>query len=207
MGLGLTEPRGGSDAANLTVRASRSGNGYRLSGEKTSMSFSVEADAAVVFARTGPPGRAHAASRPSWFISTRRASRVPALKTSAAGWWPWVGVLRRCPRDVDVWLGEEGKGFTQVMQGFDYSRALIGLQCVAAAQASLDETWAYVQGARDIRPPLAQYQGVTFPLAEDETQIAAARQLCYHALRCATPGPHTAEAAMASGRRRRPRST
>ena len=32
VGLGLTEPRGGSDAANLTVRASRSGNGYRLSG-------------------------------------------------------------------------------------------------------------------------------------------------------------------------------
>jgi cyclohexanecarboxyl-CoA dehydrogenase len=56
VGLGLTEPRGGSDAANLTVNATPSGNGYRLSGEKTSMSFSMEADAAVIFARTGPPG-------------------------------------------------------------------------------------------------------------------------------------------------------
>src|SRR5215470_10983969 len=54
VGLGLTEPRGGSDAANLTLRASRSGNGYLLNGEKTSMSFPVEADAAVIFARTGP---------------------------------------------------------------------------------------------------------------------------------------------------------
>src|SRR5262249_27759640 len=56
VGLGLTEPRGGSDAANLVVSAAPFGNGYRLNGEKTSMSFSTEADAAVVFARTGPQG-------------------------------------------------------------------------------------------------------------------------------------------------------
>ena len=53
IGLGLTEPRGGSDAANLVLRAEKSGNGYRLHGEKTSMSFSDQCDAAVIFARTG----------------------------------------------------------------------------------------------------------------------------------------------------------
>lgn len=53
IGLGLTEPRGGSDAANLVLRAEKSGNGYRLNGEKTSMSFSDQCDAAVIFARTG----------------------------------------------------------------------------------------------------------------------------------------------------------
>lgn len=53
IGLGLTEPRGGSDAANLVLRAERSGNGYRLNGEKTSISFSDQCDAAVIFARTG----------------------------------------------------------------------------------------------------------------------------------------------------------
>ena len=53
IGLGLTEPRGGSDAANLILRAEKSGNGYRLNGEKTSMSFSDQCDAAIIFARTG----------------------------------------------------------------------------------------------------------------------------------------------------------
>lgn len=53
IGLGLTEPRGGSDAANLVLRAERSGNGYRLNGEKTSMSCADQCDAAVIFARTG----------------------------------------------------------------------------------------------------------------------------------------------------------
>ena len=94
-------------------------------------------------------------------------------------------------------LSGEGKGFTQVMQGFDYSRALIGLQCAAAAQASLDETWTYVQERHAFGAPIAQYQGVTFPLAEGETMIAAVRQLCYHALELRDAGaPHTAEAAM-----------
>ena len=41
-------------------------------------------------------------------------------------------------------VGDEGEGFRQVMQGFDYSRALIGLQCLASADASLGETWSYV---------------------------------------------------------------
>jgi cyclohexanecarboxyl-CoA dehydrogenase len=88
-------------------------------------------------------------------------------------------------------------GFVQVMQGFDYSRALIGLQCCAAAQASLDESWAYVKQREAFGAPIAQYQGVTFPLAEGEGMIAAVRQLCFHTLRLRDAGaPHTAEAAM-----------
>jgi cyclohexanecarboxyl-CoA dehydrogenase len=94
-------------------------------------------------------------------------------------------------------LSGEGMGFVQVMQGFDFSRALIGLQCAGAAQASLDDSWRYVQERRAFNTPLAQFQGVSFPLAEGETMVAALRQLCYHTLRLRDEGaPHTAEAAM-----------
>ena len=54
--LALTEPGHGSDAANLTVRAERAGDGWRLAGEKASVSLGAHADTAVVFARTGAPG-------------------------------------------------------------------------------------------------------------------------------------------------------
>jgi cyclohexanecarboxyl-CoA dehydrogenase len=83
------------------------------------------------------------------------------------------------------------------MQGFDFSRALIGLQVLGAAQASLDESWAYVQAREAFGAPLARNQGVTFPLAEAETLVEAARRLCYHALQLKDAGqPHTAAAAM-----------
>jgi cyclohexanecarboxyl-CoA dehydrogenase len=94
-------------------------------------------------------------------------------------------------------LGAEGSGFVQVMQGFDFSRALIGLQCLAVPRISLAETWAYVSGRKAFGKPLSDNQGVTFPLAEAETMVEAARLLCYRTLAAKDAGvPHTKEAAM-----------
>lgn len=51
--IALTEPHGGSDAANLRLKAERKGDVFVLNGEKTSISMADQADVAVVFARTG----------------------------------------------------------------------------------------------------------------------------------------------------------
>ena len=65
------------------------------------------------------------------------------------------------------------------------------------ARASLDETWPHVRERRAFDVPLVQFQGVSFPLAEAETHVAAARLLCYDTLRKRDRGErHTAEAAM-----------
>ena len=65
------------------------------------------------------------------------------------------------------------------------------------AQASLDESWCYITERRAFEQPLSAFQGVSFPLAEGETAVAAARELCHHALRLKDAGlPHTSEAAM-----------
>jgi len=94
-------------------------------------------------------------------------------------------------------LGEEGKGFRQVMQGFDYSRALIGLQCLAVAQQSLDETWQWLTERHAFGQQLSAFQGLTHPLAEYQTYVQAARLQCYYALWLKDSGkPHNAEAAM-----------
>ena len=198
LAIALTEPRGGSDAAALTLRARRDGDVYRLSGEKTSISLADQADAIVVFARTGSVAeRAHGVSAflvPSYAPGlTRTRFNYFGSKVIGRGSLFFDDV----PVSADARLGAEGEGFRQVMRGFDYSRALIGLQCCAAAQASLDETWRYVQQREAFGVPIAQHQGVSFPLAEHETMIEAARRLCYHTLSLRDAGePHTAEAAM-----------
>jgi len=198
IGLGLTEPRGGSDAASLTLKAERAGNGYVLNGEKTSMSMSDQVDAIVIFARTGA---ADAGSRgvSAFFVPMNdpgiTKTRFDDVGSKIIGRGSVFFDDVRIP--ADYLMGEENRGFSQVMEGFDYSRALIGLQCVAAAQASLDEAWAYTKERHAMGRPIAEYQGVTFPLAEAETQIAAARQLCYHTLSLRDVDmAHTAEAAM-----------
>ncbi len=196
--LALTEPRGGSAAANLSLSARPTDTGYVLNGEKSSISIADQADATLVFARTGTlDDRAHGVSA---FLVPMNAPGVKTSRFSDLG-SRVVGRGSIFFDDVQVpranRLGAEGKGFTQVMQGFDFSRALIGLQCIAAAQASLDETWAYVSERKAFGAPLSRNQGVTFPLAEHESMAEAVRQLCYHTLRLRDAGqPHTAEAAM-----------
>lgn len=198
VGLGLTEPQGGSDAANLQLRARRADGGWVLNGEKTSMSCATQADAAVVFARTGDPS---AGSRgiSAFFVELDQPG-IRRTHFDDIGTRP-VGRGSVFFDDVFVadaaMMGPQDRAFGTVMAGFDFSRALIGLQCVGPAQASVDETWAYVSGREAFGAPLAQYQGVSFPLAEAETQLTMMRQLCYHTLALRDAGrPHTAEAAM-----------
>lgn len=200
MALGLTEPRGGSDAAHLQLKAERSGNSdYVLNGEKTSISLSDQADAIVLFARTNQEEKG--ARGVSAFLVPLDApgvtrSRFSDLGSEAVGrgsiFFDSVSV------PAENMLGGEGEGFRQVMQGFDYSRALIGLMCLGAARASLDESWRYISEREAFGAPLAQYQGVSFPLAEAEAMHKAARHICYETLWRRDAGlPHTSEAAMA----------
>jgi cyclohexanecarboxyl-CoA dehydrogenase len=198
----LTEPRGGSDASNLQLKARRvsdaSGDHYVVNGEKTSITFADRADAYLIFARTGRPDEG-AKGVTALFIpgDTPGISRTCFDDVGSAIIGRGSVFFDDVRVPVDHRLGDEGKGFSQVMQGFDYSRALIALQCCGAAQASLDEAWAYAKEREAFGRPIGQFQGVSFPLAEGDSHIAAVRQLSYHALAMRDAGlPHTAEAAM-----------
>lgn len=196
--IAVTEPGGGSDAANLILRATKDGANYILDGEKTSTSFATQAAFAIVWARTG--AQSSGAHGISAFLVPLD---LPGVKT---GEFDDLG--GRCAGRGSVHfdgvvipathlIGRENAGFVQVMQGFDYSRALIGLQCLAVARQSLDETWVSTAERTSFGKPLIAHQGVSFPLAEAETHLEACRLLCLKALWLKDKGlPHTAEAAM-----------
>lgn len=196
--LGLTEPRGGSDAAGLILRARKDGDDYILNGEKASISLSTQADMVLLFARTG------AEEERSRGVSTFYAPlNVPGVTRTALEDMGHGAVGRGSLFFDDVripgtcLLGEEGAGFRQVMHGFDFSRALIGLMVLGPARQSLAEAWQYSTEREAFGKPIASYQGVTQPLAECETYLEAATTLCYKTLWLRDSGlPHTKEAAM-----------
>jgi cyclohexanecarboxyl-CoA dehydrogenase len=196
--IALTEPRGGSDAANLQLRVERTGDGYLVNGEKTSISAADQADGIVVFGRTGTPeSGAHGVTAllvPGDAPGLTR-SRFDCHGQRAIGRGSLFFENVRVPADHR--LGDENRGFVQVMQGFDFSRALIGLQVLAVARIALEETWAWVVERQAFGQPLSAFQGVSHPLAELDTQVEAARLLCLQALWLKDRGlPHAAEAAM-----------
>jgi cyclohexanecarboxyl-CoA dehydrogenase len=197
VGIGLSEPGAGSDAGNPSLQARRERGGWVLNGTK-SLSFALQADAAVVFAKTdGAQRRGRGISA---FLTDLNADGVEVEAVDDMG---TKAVTRGFAHYTNAWIpdgnliGDEGKGFTQVMQGFDFSRALIGLQCIGTAAITIEETWEYVKSRNAFDKPLSSFQGVAFPLAESETLIEAARLLCYQTLWLKDEGlPHTSQAAM-----------
>ncbi|MBJ9985286.1 cyclohexanecarboxyl-CoA dehydrogenase [Acinetobacter sp. S40] len=196
--IGLTEPRGGSDAGNLRLKIERDGDEYILNGEKTSISAADQADASVIFGRTGSiESGAHG------ITALLVPMNLPGVSTTRFDCHGQRAIGRgsiffdnvRVP--VNHRLGEENKGFVQVMQGFDFSRALIGLQVLAVARVSLDEAWEYAAQREAFGKPLTAFQGVSHPLADYETQVEAARLLCLQTLWLKDQHlPHTSEAGM-----------
>jgi len=181
--LGVTEPSGGSDAAHVAMQARRDGDSYHVTGEKTSISFSSSAATAVVMARTGSL-EAGARGVSAFYVDLNAPgvtrTRFRDLGSRAIGRGQLFFDAVRVPASYRI--GEEGAGFVQVMQGFDFSRSLIGLMCIGAAMQSVDETCAYVAEREAFGAPLARFEGVSFPLAEAAIRLRAARLLCYEAL-------------------------
>jgi cyclohexanecarboxyl-CoA dehydrogenase len=195
--LAVTEPGRGSDAAHVTLTARRAGDEYVLNGEKTSISFATYADCAVVMARTGTI-EAGARGVSAFYVDLNSAgvsrARFQDLGTRAVGRGQLFFDEVRVPAAHRI--GPEGAGFIEVMKGFDFSRALIGLMCIGAAEQSLDETCGYVAERQAFGGSLARFEGVSFPLAEAAVRLRAARLLCYESLWLKDRDlPHTTEAA------------
>jgi cyclohexanecarboxyl-CoA dehydrogenase len=166
--------------------------GWRLRGEKTSVTGLPAAHMAIVFARS-PKG-------PSAFLVDLHDATVSRQRFRDPGLRP-VGRGAVTFEDTFVphegLIGEEGRGFQLVMHEFDYSRALLGLMSIGVAERAIDMTVDYARERTTFGQPLSRNQGVTFPIAEHLTRLEAARWLSYRALSLRQAGRrHTREAAM-----------
>ncbi|QIK75010.1 acyl-CoA dehydrogenase family protein [Nocardioides piscis] len=192
----ITEPGHGTDAASLELKAVRDGDGWTLHGEKTSITLGMASDRAVVLARTGGPGARGVSA--FWVdLSHESVTRAPFDDLGSRAIGRASLHFAGTPVGADALIGNEGDGFVSVMQGFDYSRAIIGLACLGAAQASLDEALQWSRDREAFGKPIGTFQGVAFPLAEQATYVKGARHVCYEALwRKDQDLEHSAEAAM-----------
>jgi len=196
--LALTEPSVGSDAANLVCRAVREGNEYVITGEKSGITLAMVAQAAIVFARTDTASKARGVTAFLVPLDLPGISRSPLRDLGSHGAVRAVLAFDHVRIPASHRLGDEGSGFHQVMEGFDYNRILIALSCLGVAQVSLEETMAYVKERRAFGKALATFEGISFPIAEAATHLDAARWLCYRGLWLADRGqPYTKESAMA----------
>lgn len=196
-GIAVTEPGSGSDAAGMRTVAVPVDGGWKLSGEKIAITHAMCAKSMLVYARD--PGSA-GSKGVSCFLLPMDAPGVARGHMPGMGCLPlgWGSVaMDEVFVPAENLVGEQGRGFAAAMHHFDFSRSALGLLCLGAAQASVDEAAAYAQQREAFGQKIAQFQGVSFPLAEHATYLEAARWLCYRALWARQAGqPHSDLAAM-----------
>ncbi|MFG2063929.1 acyl-CoA dehydrogenase family protein [Micromonospora sp. NPDC048871] len=185
--LALTEPEHGTDAANIGMRARPEGEGWVVSGEKTSIMAAVYATHALLFVRTGGAGpRGISAFYLSLDTPGVRVEGQSDLGCRSGGRGRiLLEEVRLSPADL---VGAEGMGFVQVMRGFGVSRAYIALMSIAVGRAALDAAFAHAGGREAFGQPLSRFQAVTFPLVEHLTMMHAARLVAFEALTAADTG-------------------
>lgn len=195
--LAVTEPGHGTDAAQLELRAEPDRHGWRLHGEKTSITLGLAAHTALMLARTGDAG-ARGVSAFYVDLDARYVSRAGFDDLGSRSVGRASLHFDGLPVPSDRLVSQPGEGFASVMRGFDYSRAIIGLACLGAAAASLDETLQWSRDRQAFGQPIGGFEGIAFPLAEYATYLRGARHVCYEALWRKDSGrEHGEQAAMA----------
>jgi acyl-CoA dehydrogenase len=181
--LAVTESGAGSDVAAIRTRATRDGDGWVLSGEKTFITNGPIADLVVVAAKTDPDAGHRGISL---FVLEAGTPGFVAHRLDVVGWrTSHTGELAfdHCRVPADALLGEENRGFHQIMENFQWERMVMALAAVAAASEHLELAMAYGRERHAFGRPVVKFQTWRHRLADLATDIEAARSLAYHALR------------------------
>ena len=201
MCFALSEPGAGSDAAMIKTRAERDGDGWRLSGNKIWITNSPYAEQAVVFAVTDPELAAKRKGGISTFMVPKNAKGF--VVESLINMWGHVGTDEAILRFDDVriephqLLGELNRGFKIAMLGVGLGRIYNTGRAVGMARWALEQAFDYVKVRETFGKKIAEYQGVTFPLAESATQVHAAHLMALNVAQLLDQGqPATKELAM-----------
>jgi alkylation response protein AidB-like acyl-CoA dehydrogenase len=195
----LTEPQAGSDAAALKTRATKTEQGWRLTGTKQFITNGAIADVAIVFAVTDPKLGKKGMS--AFLVSTDlKGFDVPVIEKKMGQRASDTAqlVFNDVELPNEALLGEEGQGYSIALSNLEGGRIGIAAQCVGMAQAAFDYAAAYALERESFGTELINHQAVAFRLADMETQIEAARQLVWLAAQLKDEGKKALrEAAMA----------
>jgi alkylation response protein AidB-like acyl-CoA dehydrogenase len=194
----LSEAGSGSDAAALQTRAVRDGESWVVDGAKAWVTHGGQADFYNLMVRTGGAGAKGiscllaAAGTPG--LHPQKPERKMGMNSSQT-----ASVLLDSARvPADRLIGEEGEGFRIAMSALDGGRLGISACAVGVAQAALDTAVTYAGERRQFGQRIADFQGLSFLLADMATQVEAARALYLSAARLRDAGrPFGPQAAMA----------
>jgi len=190
----FTEPNTGSDLASLKTRAVRSGDVYKVYGNKTWITHPVRANLMTLLVRTDPNESGYRGLSMFLAEKPRGTDEEPFPVAGMSG--TEIEVLGyRGMKEYEIAFdgfetgadsllgGAEGAGFKQLMQTFESARIQTAARAVGVAQSALDHALAYAQDRSQFARPIIEFPRVADKLAMMAVEICIARQLTYYAAR------------------------
>jgi len=184
VGIGATEPGGGSDVAAFKTTARREGDEWVINGEKTYISGTEEAKklgGGYFILAVSEPGLRHRGMTAFYLPIdapgveiTKRFEDMGRMAISTGGF-----TMKNVRLPDDYRLGEVNKGFYYTMEGFDCARILVSATCVGAARRALEIGMEYIKERKAFGRPIGKFEGIQFQLADDYTELEATRWLIY----------------------------
>jgi alkylation response protein AidB-like acyl-CoA dehydrogenase len=180
--FGLTEPDTGSDAANLRTRATKTENGWSISGQKMWISLGNVSDFALIFAQTDPALKhrglaAFIVPTDSAGFTTQEIHGKLGLRSSDTA----EISLDEVEVGEDAMLGEVGDGFKVAMSALENGRYSVAAGCVGICEGCVQSSVEYAKERKQFGVPLARFQLVQEMIAEMILKRDAGRMLVLRA--------------------------
>ena len=179
---GLTEPNTGSDAGNMRCTATRKDGQWVINGTKSWITHGKSGDVAVVITRTGEPRAKNNAT--AFVVEKGTAGFSAGKKENKLGMRASETtemIFDNCIVPDENRLGEVGEGFKQAMKVLDGGRISIASLALGIAKGAFEAAARYSKERYQFDQPIANFQGISFKLADMATEIDAARLLCLKA--------------------------
>ncbi|MEO8110828.1 MAG: acyl-CoA dehydrogenase family protein [Ginsengibacter sp.] len=196
---GLTEPNTGSDAGNMRCTAERDGDDWIINGTKNWITHGKSGDVAVVICRTGEPrtrdnSTAFIVPRDTPGFKAGKKENKLGMRASETA----EMIFDNCRIPDTARMGEVGEGFKQAMGVLDGGRISIAALGLGIAKGAYEAALQYSKERHQFGKPIAEFQGISFKLADMATEIMASELLINQACDMKMRGENiTKESAMA----------
>jgi acyl-CoA dehydrogenase len=176
--FGVTEPTVGSETTRIQTSAERVDGGYVLRGQKIWTSRALHSDLMLLLARTTPSEEVRKRTEGlSVFLVDMKAAGerldIRPIRTMMNHATTEV-FLDSVEVPAEALIGEEGKGFSYILDGMNAERILIAAECVGDGRWFVERAVRYASERVVFGRPIGQNQGVQFPIARAHAAIEAA---------------------------------
>ncbi|MFE2998603.1 acyl-CoA dehydrogenase family protein [Nocardia sp. NPDC059246] len=178
MSISVSEPQAGSDAANISCKATRVPGGYRISGQKTWCSDAQFAAGILVVTRTDRGDTPHQGLTMLQVPADAEGLAIHPIDTMGGREVNNLFFTDVFVPDSQV-VGEVGQGWRQLMAGLNGERVVCAAQGLGMMQRTFDDLLAYLKERNQFGQPIGSFQAVRHRIADLALEIEAARALTY----------------------------